>query len=293
MKLLSIHAHFDDYEFTAAGTFELMRRSIPTDFHAQATICTDGAAGHHFRSREETARLRWDEQQASARIGKYNARRLRYPNGSAPREGCLQTDTPLLAALWQEIREFGPDYLFCPPIPSDPLAGIHVDHLLVAEAVRRVAFMLNVPHAYTPEFPSTEEARYIERPVILNVYDPYMSGANTYDLAVNIDQCFDRVAEMSWQHQSQVAEWLPWVGGHWDLTPPQTLDEWADSLRRNYCERNRRLGLDTGYPFEFFTVTAWGSVPSIDKLRTDFPFIDIEHSNLTGLEERLVRWGKV
>ena len=25
-----------------------------------------------------------------------------------------------LAALWQAIREFEPDYLFCPPVPADP-----------------------------------------------------------------------------------------------------------------------------------------------------------------------------
>ena len=29
MKALFIHAHFDDYEVTAAGTFELWRRKLP------------------------------------------------------------------------------------------------------------------------------------------------------------------------------------------------------------------------------------------------------------------------
>ena len=28
MKILSVHAHFDDYEFTAAGTFEMWKRKL-------------------------------------------------------------------------------------------------------------------------------------------------------------------------------------------------------------------------------------------------------------------------
>jgi LmbE family N-acetylglucosaminyl deacetylase len=64
--------------------------------------------------------------------------------------------TELLAALWKAIRDFEPDYLFCPPFPSDALAGIHVDHVAVAEAVRKVAYMINVPHAFTPEYPADE-----------------------------------------------------------------------------------------------------------------------------------------
>lgn len=60
-----------------------------------------------------------------------------------------------------------PDYLFCPPVPGTPLVGVHVDHLVVAEALLRTAYLINVPHAFTPEFPGvtgkeTGEPEYMD-----------------------------------------------------------------------------------------------------------------------------------
>src|SRR5262245_51172616 len=156
MKLMFVHAHFDDYEFTAAGTFELWKRKSSDDLRRQIVICTDGESGHHCRTRKDTGRIRLEEQTASARLGGYAFQMLRLPNGQVPREGFVSSSPDVLAALWKSIREFEPDYLFCPPLPADPLAGVHVDHVAVAEAVRQVAYLVNVPHAFTPEFPADE-----------------------------------------------------------------------------------------------------------------------------------------
>ena len=156
MRILFVHAHFDDFEFTAAGTFELWRLKLGTNLRRRVLVCTDGKAGHHSRTREETGLMRVAEQDASAKIGGYEWELLRLPNDEVPREACLSVGPDLLAALWKAIRDFEPDYLFCPPLPTDPLAGIHVDHVAVAEAVRKVAYMINVPHAFTPEYPADE-----------------------------------------------------------------------------------------------------------------------------------------
>ncbi len=40
---------------------------------------------------------------------------------------------------------------------TDRLAGIHNDHETIAEALRRVASMINVPPAFTPEYPGDED----------------------------------------------------------------------------------------------------------------------------------------
>src|ERR1043166_7160315 len=77
MKALCVHAHYDDFEFVAAGTFELWRRKLGVDFRGRVLVCTDGKAGHHFRTREETGELRLREQEASARIGGYEFELLR------------------------------------------------------------------------------------------------------------------------------------------------------------------------------------------------------------------------
>ena len=290
MKVLSVHAHFDDYEFVASGTFELWRRKLGHELRARVLVCTDGKAGHHFRTREETGKLRIQEQRESASIGKYEFELLRLPNGEVPREACLQVSSGLLAALWKAIRDFEPDYLFCPPVAVDPLAGIHNDHVTIADAVRRVAYMINVPHAFTPEYPADEsKSEPRKTPVILAVYDGYMFGTGAYDFAIDVEETFDFIAQMTSCHRSQIEEWLPWVGRH-KMAPPKSFDEWRKILRDRFDRKNRQLGIESNRAFETFTVTAWGVVPTLEQLLADFPAIDRQFSNLDRLKERLERW---
>lgn len=292
MKVLFIHAHFDDYEFTAAGTFELWRRTLGQTFQAKVLVCTDGKAGHHFRTREETGRIRLEEQAASAVIGGYEFELLRLPNGEVPREACLQVSIELLAALWKAIRDFEPDYVFCPPLGSDSRAGIHNDHETIAEAVRRVAYMINVPHAYTPEYPADEsQSTSCNVPVILNVYDGYQYGANACDFAIDVEAAFPAIGEMTWCHQSQIAEWLPWVGRH-EMAPPASLAEWIETLRARFDRKNRELGIAGPNAVEVFRVTAWGSVPTMARLRADFPPMLPDAIDLIALEQRLKLWNR-
>lgn len=290
MKALYIHAHFDDYEFTAAGTFEVWRRRLGEAFQSKVVVCTDGAAGHHFRTREETARLRLQEQLASARRGGYDFELLRLSNGRVPREACLRVTPEFLAALWKVIRDFQPDYLFCPPLPADPLAGVHPDHLVVAQGVREVAYMINVPHAFTPEYPADETVSVpCAVPVIIAVYDGYMFGANTHDLAVDVEEAFETISAMTWCHQSQIKEWLPWVGRH-HMEVPRDAAQWQSTLRQRFDRKNRELGIRSPHAMEVFTVTAWGEIPRFERLGADFPGLSAEASHLESLRERLTRW---
>lgn len=290
MKALFIHAHYDDYEFTASGTFEAWKRKLGPAFRGKVIVCTDGAAGHHARTRADTARLRLQEQLASARVGGYEFELLRLPNGQVPREACLRGEPDLLAAIWKAIRDFEPDYLFCPPLPADPLAGVHPDHLVVAQAIREVAYLINVPHAFTPEYPADETVSIpCAVPVILAVYDGYMCGANTHDLAVDVEAAFDTICGMTWCHQSQIKEWLPWVGRHRMEVPPDA-SAWQTTLRRRFDRTNTELGIGSSHAHEVFTVTAWGELPAFDRLVADFPELDREASQLERLRARLIRW---
>ena len=293
MRILFVHAHFDDFEFTAAGTFELWRRNLGRDVQRRVLVCTDGKAGHQFRTRDETGRIRFEEQQASANIGDYEWDLLKLPDGTPPREACLSVSSDLLAALWKAIRGFEPDYLFCPPLPSDPLAGIHVDHVAVAEAVRKVAYMINVPHAFTPEYPADERSsKPCKVPVIVHVYDPYSAGANSHDLAVDISGSFDQVCRMSWCHQSQIMEWLPWVGRHC-LELPRGFEDWQRVLAARFERRNTDVGISSRHPFEVFTVSGWGTVPEYSQVIRDFPGLVPEYSNLGRMKAKLERLGCV
>jgi LmbE family N-acetylglucosaminyl deacetylase len=288
MKLLSLHAHFDDFEFVASGLFTLAQQKLGAQ--TKIIVCTDGKAGHQFRTRDETGLVRLKEQAESAKIGGYEFEPLRLPNAEIPREACLQVDVPLLAAIWKAIRDYQPDYIFCPPLPTDPLAGIHIDHVAVADAVRKVAYMINVPHAFTPEYPRDEtKSEPCKMPVIITVYDAYMAGANAFDLAIDVEDVFPAMCKMSWCHQSQISEWLPWVGRH-DIHAPKTLDEWSKAFRERFTRRNREVGLNSPRIHEFFTVTAWGEIPSYEQLSRDFPNLSEEFSHLKHLQRKLLRW---
>ena len=189
----------------------------------------------------------------------------------------------LLAALWKAIRDFEPDYLFCPPLPVDPLAGIHVDHVSVAEAVRKVAYMINVPHAFLEEYPSEQSVpQPCKVPVILNTYDAYMAGANHPDFLVDVEASFESISEMTWCHQSQIMEWLPWVGRH-KLDVPQSFEDWKVLLRKRFARQNRELRVDSEKAMEAFLVTAWGEVPSREQILKDLPGIELTLSRFENL----------
>ncbi|MCJ8329717.1 MAG: PIG-L family deacetylase [Lentisphaeria bacterium] len=289
IKALFIHAHYDDFEFTAAGTFELWRQQLDDEFQARVIICTDGKAGHQFRSREETGTMRIAEMEASAEIGGFEFESLRYANGEIPREACLQVDVDLLSALWKEIRDFEPDYLFCPPVITDAFAGVHIDHVAVADAIRKVAYMINVPHAFTPEYPSDDpNPPLCKVPVIINCYDPYMHSSNALDVSVDISDAFDLVCEMSYCHKSQIVEWLPWVSSPTPTESPKDLDDWRRILRKNFSNRDKGNGLDNNIISEIFTITAWGSVPTVAQLKVDFPNIKLDEA---ALSQQLQKWG--
>jgi LmbE family N-acetylglucosaminyl deacetylase len=288
LRLLFIHAHYDDFEFAAAGTFMIWKQKLGDALKIKVIVCTDGKAGHHFRTREETGQIRLQEQLASARIGDYQFENLRLPDGQIPRETRLDQTPDLLPALWKAIRDFEPDYLFCPPIPSDPLAGVHLDHMAIAVAVRNVAYLINVPHAFTPEYPADEtKSAYLKTPVIVNVYDSYMKGANAFDFVIDVEKAFQIVCEMSYCHQSQITEWLPWVGRH-EMNAPNSLMEWSQALRQRYQKRNHELGILSEQAMEFFTMTAWGEIPSLEQITRDFPNILPEFSHLDQLRSRLL-----
>lgn len=290
MRLMNIHAHYDDFEFTACGTFAQFMDADREGFRGRVTVCTDGAAGHHRMSRDETAAVRLQEQESAMAMAGFELETLEYPDGARPKEGQMTAGPEMLAALWMSIRSFQPDYLFCPPLPSDVSAGLHVDHVVVAESIRRVAYLLNVPQAYTNFYPQLSPPwESIRTPVILTVADSYMGTENPFDLVVDISERFDLVCETSWCHQSQIREWLPWVGRH-QFRPPENYSQWCDFLRQRVLARQQNLGLPTDRIFELFSLTAWGEIPGLEELLHDFPGVDTVLSPIAELGRKIRRW---
>jgi hypothetical protein len=94
---------------------------------------------------------------------------------------------------------------------------------------------------------------------------------------------------MAFCHQSQIAEWLPWVGRH-KMQTPQSYADWRITLRQRFDRKNRELGIQSGRAVEVFTVTAWGTVPDFAQLCQDLPNILPKASHLDRLKARLDLW---
>ena len=61
LRVMSIMAHQDDLEFTAGGSFAMLRKEYGDAVDMLIMTTTRGAAGHHELSLDETAARRKEE----------------------------------------------------------------------------------------------------------------------------------------------------------------------------------------------------------------------------------------
>ena len=251
----------------------MWRRKLGRELRAKVVVCTDGKAGHHDRSRDETGRVRLAEQIESAGIGGWEFEQLLLPGGQPPREACLEL-TARSSGRHLESRAGFRAGLSILSAPAGRSAG--GDSQRSRNGRRRSpAHRVHDQRAacfHTRVSGRSRSAAPCKVPVILNVYDGYMSGVNGFDLAIDVEEAFDAIAEMSWQHQSQIREWLPWVGRH-DMDVPKSLDEWKQTSRRHFQTHKREVGIEHPGAVEVFTVTAWGAIPTAEQLLADFPCV--------------------
>lgn len=282
LRVMSVMAHQDDFEFEAAGFFLLLRQHYGDAVELKILTTSTGVSGHHEMSCDETVRRREAEAQASAALVGAAYENLRQLDGThIPAQ--VFCDRNMLGGLWNAIRAFAPDYVIAPPVVTNPLAGIHIDHQHTAEAVRLVAYQLGVPNAY-PTMNAPRQQRF-PVPVILNCPDAYSKEA-LWHFSANADAVREAKTAMLLCHHSQIEEWLPFVDS---LNDPAgalyrrgpngenlawSKAKWLKNLQERVRKVNVRFGFsDTAFR-EYFAVTGWGYVPGRDKLLADFPFLE-------------------
>ena len=275
LRVMSVMAHQDDFEFEAAGLFLRLREYYGDDVELKILTTSTGVSGHHIMGPDETIRVREGEAIASANVVGAEYENLRQLDGThvAAQVFC---DRNMLGGLWNAIRAFAPDYIVAPPVVTNPLAGIHIDHQHTAEAVRLVAYQLGVPNAYP-----TMYAPRVQRfpvPVILNCPDAYCKEA-TWHFGVDCESVKEGKISMLLKHKSQVCEWLPFVNNLNNTDPDLGSGEdwneadWRSNLGKRVQGVNQRHGFDDQVFREYFAVTRWGYVPSAEKIQQDFPFL--------------------
>ena len=275
LRVMSVMAHQDDFEFEAAGLFIRLRQHYGDDVELKILTTSTGVSGHHIMNGDETVRCREAEAIASANVVGAEYENLRQLDGThvAAQVFC---DRNMLGGLWNAIRAFAPDYIVAPPVVTNPLAGIHIDHQHTAEAVRLVAYQLGVPNAY-PTMYAPREQRF-PVPTILNCPDAYCKEA-MWHFGVDCDSVREGKISMLLKHKSQVCEWLPFVNSLNNTDPELGSGEawnetdWRNNLAKRVEAVNQRHGFADNTFREYFAVTRWGYVPPAEKVQKDFPFL--------------------
>lgn len=271
IRAMSIMAHQDDFEFNAGGVFAQLRKRYGNDVKLKILATTRGASGHHVSGLEETFRRRHAEATKSAELVGAEYECLSCLDGSHP-HGNVFIDRNTLGGLWNAVRKFQPHFIFCPPVITDPLAGIHIDHYNTACAVRMIAYQLTVPHAY-PMIDAEANPNRGVYPLILNVDDAYARESG-YHVAVDVDDVYEIKERMAMCHESQVFEWLPWNGER----PAPSTEEFRALLRARFGETSARYDRDDDAPREYFRLTRWGKNPTREDLERLFSKFDLSES---------------
>jgi LmbE family N-acetylglucosaminyl deacetylase len=262
---MSVMAHQDDFELNLGGTFALLRQTLGERVKLKVLTTNTGATGHHQLSLDDTFIRRREEARRAAALVDADYECLKQLDGNHV-PGQVIVDRNLLGGLWNAIRAFRADVIFCPPIATDPLAGVHIDHDQTAIAMRYVAYQLGVPHAY-PNTHGGDTERY-DPPLVINVDDPYI-GTGGADIRQNISDVYDTKLKMTLCHESQVLEWLPYNGG-W-ATDGATPQQWTERLRLRHLATNQRYGCGDNVMSEFFLLTRWGRTARDGELDLLFP----------------------
>lgn len=209
-RVMSIHAHPDDQEFTVGGTLAKWARAGSTI----VTVCiTSGESGSNERTapslaKEKLARIREEEQRAACRVlGIQHVEFMHYP------DGILQPTLELRRDLTRLIRRYQPQVVVC----GDPTMWFygnsylnHPDHRAAAQAALEAVF----PSAGT---------RFIFPELLDEGLEPheveqvFIHGSDRSEMYVDISTTLEIKIAALREHRSQLGDW----------DPSEMLREWA------------------------------------------------------------------
>src|SRR5262245_44918328 len=218
-RVMSIHAHPDDQEFTVGGTLAKWARAGS----AVVTVCiTSGNAGSNeytpaTMTREALAPIREEEQTNACRmLGIPEVVFLRHE------DGMLEPSITLRRELTRLIRRHRPDAVIC----GDPTVRYygstylnHPDHRAAADAALDAVFPSAETRLIFPELLDEGLPPH-------HVQTVFIHGANRSDTFIDITGVLDVKLAALREHKSQMGEW----------DPTEMITQWAR-------EQGRRRGL--------------------------------------------------
>jgi LmbE family N-acetylglucosaminyl deacetylase len=205
VRIIMIGAHPDDCDYGGGGTAILF---ASMGYAVKFVSVTNGDAGHQSEGGGALAKRRMAEaKEAGKRFGvEYDV--------LDNHDGELTPTLEVRLQIIRKIREWNADVVIAPR-PND----YHPDHRYTGVLVQDAAYMVAVPNV-APDTPPLKK-----NPVFLYFEDRFQRP-NPFraDITVDISSVFDKKVFALAAHQSQVFEWLPWIGGYAAEVPESSVD---------------------------------------------------------------------
>ena len=267
VRIIMIGAHPDDCDLDGGGTAILF---ASMGYAVKFVSVTNGDAGHQSEGGGALAKRRMAEAKEAGK--RFGVDYVVLDN----HDGELTPSLEIRHQIIREIRAWHADVVIAPR-PND----YHPDHRYTAVLVQDAAYLVAVPNV-APDTPPLQK-----NPVFLYFQDNFQRP-NSFrpDIAVDITEVFDKKVNAISAHQSQMFEWLPWIGGYAGEVPASASDRTAwlskrlaslwtinpeveKSLERWYGpERASRAKFA-----EAFEICEYGSRPDENKIRQLFPML--------------------
>ena len=264
-RIIMIGAHPDDCDDDGGGTAAIFAQM---GYAVKFVSVTNGDAGHHLTGGVELAKRRFAEaQQAGKRLGvEYDV--------LDNHDGQLMPTLEVRLQVIKKIREWNADIVIAPR-PND----YHPDHRYTGVLVQDAAYMVAVPNI-APETPALKK-----NPVFLYFQDRFQRpNAFRPDIAVDITAVFDKKISALDAHESQMYEWLPWIGHYEDKVPKDKTGrvKWLAETRKQIIKPEVRTALEKWYGkekaagiqhAEAFEICEYGTQPNDEMIKKLFPML--------------------
>jgi LmbE family N-acetylglucosaminyl deacetylase len=265
MRVIVIGAHPDDCDQDAGGTAILLSA---IGYAVKFVAVTNGDAGHQKEKGVPLAKRRFLEaKEAGKRFGvSYDV--------LDNHDGQLLPTLEVRLQVIKKIREWNADVVIAPR-PND----YHPDHRYTGVLVQDAAYMVAVPNV------APEVSPLKKNPVFLYFQDNFQRP-NPFrpDIAIDITGVYSKKIFALDAHESQMYEWLPWIGHYLEQVPKGKNErlEWLTTQRKVRITPDVRTSLVKWYGnesagkiehAEAFEICEYGTQPSEADIRKMFPML--------------------
>lgn len=264
VRIIMIGAHPDDCDQDGGGTAIIL---ASMGYAVKFVSVTNGDAGHQSMGGGALAKRRLAEaKEAGKRFGvEYDV--------LDNHDGELVPSLNVRLQIIRKIREWNADVVIAPR-PND----YHPDHRYTGVLVQDAAYMVGVPNV-APDTPPLKK-----NPVFLYFQDNFQRP-NPFrpDVAIDITSVIDKKTHALDAHESQMYEWLPWIGGYLNDVPADKSqrEKWLGG-RAQKITPAVRASLEKWYGkekaaqmqyAEAFEICEYGSQPSDSDILRFFPML--------------------